>query len=551
MSCRAALLALVAVSVAGARSLADADSGEADARLLREAGVATTRDSLLDLLRKRTLGESDQRRVEKLIEQLGSDDFQEREKASAELVAFGPAVRPLLRQALLEPDLEVQRRAERCLQRIEHQSSLPVLQAAVRLVGRRRLEGADAVLLDLVPFVEDEETVEEVVRSLAAVALTDGKPSAALVAGVQSRQSCKRAAAAEALCRADGAGRPLGRHLLHDPDPLVRHRVALTLLEVRDRRSLPAMIALLSELPRAEAGTVEDRLRQVAGEESPEGDLDGDAEARRKYREKWQAWWRKREATLDLAHIDLQERLLGYTLISQLDLRSRQGRIIELDRHGKECHRIDGLEYPVDAQVIRGGRVLVCDYRAGEVTERNWKGDVLWEKRVPALPLAAQRLASGHTFIATRGLLLEVDARGKEVWSCRPPFPVTTARRLSDGQVAALTNNGLLVRLDRAGNVRKQIPVGPVHPVGTTLQVLPNGHILLPMYSQGKVVEYDAEGKEVWSAAVRRPFCAQRLSDGTTLVSSRLSLRIFELDRKGRILRTHDCEGWPLLVHRR
>ena len=68
--------------------------------------------------------------AEKLIEQLGSKEFAERERAKRLLQARGPSVLPALRQALADPalDLEVRRRIEQLI---------PPLEAAAALEPKR------------------------------------------------------------------------------------------------------------------------------------------------------------------------------------------------------------------------------------------------------------------------------------------------------------------------------------------------------------------------------------------------------------------------------
>src|SRR6202040_3401535 len=63
----------------------------------------------------------DARRIAALIHDLGSESFQTRAKAGKELDEFHDSAEPFLRQKLTEPvTLEVRRRIEQVLQRIDH-----------------------------------------------------------------------------------------------------------------------------------------------------------------------------------------------------------------------------------------------------------------------------------------------------------------------------------------------------------------------------------------------------------------------------------------------
>ena len=97
---------------------------------------------------------------------------------------------------------------------------------------------------------------------------------------------------------------------------------------------------------------------------------------------------------------------------------------MEIDADGRPRWQIDGLQQPLDVQLLPGDRLLIAEHSANQVTERNLRGEVLWEKRLGVRaqadgeadgPLVAQRLPNGNTFIATHTELLEVDRDGKEV----------------------------------------------------------------------------------------------------------------------------------------
>jgi len=61
--------------------------------------------------------------VKELVRQLGDDDFKKREAASAELAKIGKPAVPALKEAKKNPDLEVARRAEEVLARIENRTA--------------------------------------------------------------------------------------------------------------------------------------------------------------------------------------------------------------------------------------------------------------------------------------------------------------------------------------------------------------------------------------------------------------------------------------------
>jgi len=550
---RYVVLSPVVVLLGMSATAAEPDSA-ADDETLRAAHIATDGPGILAFFRKRTLNEETQAHVQAMIAQLGHESFALREEAGAELASMGPGAAGLLRGAARHADLEVRWRARQALADIKRDWDPTVLATAARVLGRRKPPETTAVLLAYLPCAGDASIAEEVCLTLASAALRDGKADPVLVRALTNNLGVKRGAAGAALWRAGcREQRPAVLRLLRDPDPFVRQRVAFALVEAHEKSAVPVLIALLTELPRAEAERAEEMLILMAGDHSPRGDLDGDVLSRRRYREAWEKWWMGHGAGLDLAKIEGLSRSLGLTLIVQLDLPGNVGRVFELDPGGRTRWQIDGLQYPIDAQVLDAQRVLVTEYARRRVTERNHKGEVLWQTQVDSPPISARRLPNGNTFIATRTRVFEVDRTGNEVWTLNRHLGyVVAACPLRNGQIGLVSNTGEFQRLDRAGTVLKSFPMRRiVRSIGTHIQVLPNGHVLVPFYTGNCVIEYDGDGKPVWTAQSYRPTSAQRLPNGHTIVSSRMSDVIIEVDRKGQEVWSHRCEGRPLRVQRR
>jgi outer membrane protein assembly factor BamB len=89
------------------------------------------------------------------------------------------------------------------------------------------------------------------------------------------------------------------------------------------------------------------------------------------------------------------------------------------------------------------------------------------------------------------------------------------------------------VRLDASGKEVQSFPVY-VHTSGGRIDVLPNGHVLIPELRNNRVMEYDTDGKVVWQVPFDQPIAAVRLANGDTLVTSYNQQRAVELDRTGK-----------------
>jgi hypothetical protein len=455
-------------------------------------------------------------------------------------------------EAIRSRDLEVRTRARQALLAIGKASQTDVLAAAARVLGHHKPAGTVEVLLNYLPSAEGVEVVEEVTRQLAVAGIKDGKPDPMLLKAAGDKLAAKRAAVGEVLAKGGPGHRDVVRKLLRDTDTGVRRRVAEALLEVRDKEAVPVLIDLLGTLHGEDADRVEDLLQSVAGDKAPVPPADATAGARRKYVAAWTEWWRANSARVDLSKVEPGKRILGYTLVAELELGKgrRQGTVYELDRLGKVRWKIEGLNLPVHAQVVRGNRVLVSEYSFNRVTERTTDGKIVWSKATGTMLLSARRLPNGHTFITTRSQLLEVDRSGKELMVINRPNDISAADRDRDG-IGVLTTAGRFIRLDTRGREGKSFSVGFfTRGIGSSMQLLPRGRVLLPQSSINRVVECDDTGKIVWQANVSYPLSARRLANGHTIVGTRMN-RVVELDKTGKEVWSKTMTGPVFFADRR
>jgi hypothetical protein len=522
-----------------------------DEQLLRGIGLGTDGPALLSFLEKLTPREGDAARIAALIRDLADDSYAVREKASADLIAYGAAARAALRAATRDSEAERVRRAERCLAVLDSMTTPQVMQAVVRLVGLRKPAGAVPVLLRLLDSPDEPSLVETVAEALDHVGVRDGKAEPALVDALKDRRTLRRAIAGEILLRANlPTLRPALRKMLEDPTAEVRRRVASALLQDHDRDAVPVLIALLSELGQREREQVEELLYILAADDpSPPLD-DGDG---RKRRTAWEGWWRDRGKSLDLHRIDRPLRSLGRTMIAELSGGGvGHGEVREVDRDGRVLWRIGGLGNPIDAQVVSDDHVLICDYTARKVAEMSFRGERSWEKPVTGILLGARRQPTGRTTVVMRNRILELDGAGKEVRVvAERPNDIAAAARFRDGTTAVVTTSGQCLHLDADGKEIKHFHAGVVLSIGTNIEALSGGHVLVPLYSRNQIVEYDADGKTVWSVSVFRPTSVQRLPNGHTLVASRFTSQILELDRGGEEVWRFTSTVRPLRARRR
>jgi hypothetical protein len=538
---------LAVVILASSTFATPGQSPSDDERTLHDAGLSADGRSLLAIVRKHTLTAETRGKIDGLIARLGADSFIERENASKELFALGRVTLPQLQEASKHKDPEIVRRAKQAIERIEQTPAHHLPVAVLRLLAVRKPAGIVEALLAYVPCTEDESQMEEVRKALIALALRDGKPDPLLVRALSAGQTQVRVMAIQALAKGGGIeGRAAVRKLLKDDAPLVRLRVALALAQAKERDAVPVLIDLLTVLPDERVGEVESALYQLAGDSAPKASTGTEPAEREKCRAAWTAWWKRNAAGVDLGRLS-EHPLLGYTLVCD----TGKKRVYEIDRHGKERWAIENV-FSGDAVVVSGNRVLLAEFSANRVSERDFKGNILWQKQV-AMPISIQRLLNGNTFIASYDhSIREVDRAGKEIYVIRKvPGGLRSAYRSLRGSIVYLTPKGECIRIDTTGKRLKSFKINHVFNDVNGIDLTLNGRILVAQDQRDKVMEYTAEGKKILEVDAPQLATATSLPNGHILAASYVNQCVYELDRAGKIVWEHKNAGHVYRARRR
>lgn len=220
-----------------------------DEQLLRQAGIAVDGDSLLAFLRRRPERvAATPERIQQLVHQLGSENFQERERASKELVACGrPALQPL-HEILRSRDAEVVSRARACIAEIEKQTGPYLHGAAMRLLLRVR--PAEAIP----ELIEALDHPEALVRKEAYCTLRDAvgpKELPALLKAAKDKRPYVRAGAIGLSFKYKDQPKvwvPILLEALRDDSAVVRREAAGILFHFRfEEGVIPALIEALKD----------------------------------------------------------------------------------------------------------------------------------------------------------------------------------------------------------------------------------------------------------------------------------------------------------------
>jgi hypothetical protein len=212
-----------------------------------------------------------------------------------------------------------------------------------------------------------------------------------------------------------------------------------------------------------------------------------------------------------------------------------QNGVREFDTQGKEIWTYaQNTQYSWSARRIASGNVLIANTNYNQVIEVKPEGrsggKVVWKIEQSNYPYDAVRLENGNTLVAEyyANRVVEYDAKKSEVvWQASVNYPISV-QRLDDGNTL-VSSNYQVVELDREGREKWRANLSGVRP--WRAQRLENGNTLITDYQRGQVVEINPESTVVWSHKnLQRPVQAIRLEDGNTLILEQGQNRVIEVD---------------------
>lgn len=151
-------------------------------------------------------------------------------------------------------------------------------------------------------------------------------------------------------------------------------------------------------------------------------------------------------------------------------------------------------------------------------------------------PFHTELLPNGNllTVSHARKVLRELDPAAKEIWSVGGQAAVDCKQLPNGNSLVSNYSGRRVVELDPGGNV-----AWSVETAGNPFDAdrLANGNTLITQFGKGGVIEVDRAGKTVWSFDGKQMTSAERLLDGTTLVTSIEADRIQLVGTDGKELR--------------
>lgn len=524
---------LLCVATAGVDvTLADGPNGAIASyrRTLEEFGVEPNGAGAVGYLKQLHPTPERQQQVAAQIEKLASRSFAEREVATQQLLRMPDLPTGLLIKASQGDDPEVRWRASEVLKKSQGQSTR-VIFAALKVIAAEKTADAAPTVLAAIPLCHETYLAAAAGDALRAAA--QAKDVDLLRTSFANGTAAQRVAAVGALCAVtDAASRDSLYPLLDDADERVRLEVARSLADVGERRSLAALVALLSAEAtnvRSEAGVT---LRGLTGQELGYAAYDS-AEGRAAAIKKWSDWVAGpgKDAALKFPvprHFSARGDLGGHTLVST----GSRNQIIEFDASGKEVWSFQ-LGGAWSAEKLISGNVLIASYAENRVVEVETASKKIVWSHEGINAMKTKPLANGNFLISDfNGKRVVEMTREKEIiWEQPTEQECFDCDRLPNGNTIFGCPNFVREVTPDHELVREWKIDGRLN----GFQALASGNILVANYGASEFVELSPDGKRVWAFKETNPCDVFRLPEGNTLIST--GQRIIEIGPDDKVLR--------------
>jgi HEAT repeat protein len=404
----------------------------------------------------------------------------------------------------------------------------------LRLISLVKPKNAMGVLLAYSPFCPDDSTFELVGECMADLIVEQSNSQKTLMNGADSIIDETRALAGKTLVKVStNEAQQKCELLLSDPSSRVRFETAKAMVKNQNKKGIPVLIDLISVLPPEKNDMIDQLLRAIAKEKSPESknDIKADSEA-------WKSWWQKEGTNLVLSpSLNSPEMMRNFLVVESFNQEKKSGRVFLVSPSGRILWEIASLSNPTDALLLPNNKILVTEQGANRVTERDTKGNISWEKSAPN-PFCCQRLANGNFLIASRNKISEVEKNGNEIFNFQiPNETILAAAKTRGNDFALLTYNGTFLRVDSKGSEisRTRIPF-PTNFGINGGAITQNDRVLVSIPTVNKIMEFDFNGQPTWEATVTTPGIPAKLPNGNVVAPSLNGSKFVEIRMDGKII---------------
>jgi len=181
------------------------------------------------------------------------------------------------------------------------------------------------------------------------------------------------------------------------------------------------------------------------------------------------------------------------------------------------------------------------------------EGRIVWQYSMPIKTASggnqefddATLLSNGNVIFSRMSGAGMVSPDKKLLWDypAPPGTEIHSCQSLGQDRVLIMRNGNpaqAMIINTATGNIEKEIPI-PTPVTGTHgqfrhIRMTKAGTLLVPHLGEGKVVEYDLDGKVLWSVPAKSPWQAVRLKNGNTLIAGDWSRYAREVNPKGEMV---------------
>jgi hypothetical protein len=178
------------------------------------------------------------------------------------------------------------------------------------------------------------------------------------------------------------------------------------------------------------------------------------------------------------------------------------------------------------------------------------EGRIVWQYSMPIKNAGGRNqefddatlLSNGNVIFSRMSGAAMVSPEKEILWDypAPPGTEIHSCQFLGKDRVLIMRNGNpaqAMIINTATGKVEKEIPIPT--PITSThgqfrhIRMTKAGTLLVPHLGEGKVVEYNLDGKVLWSVAAKSPWQAVRLSNGNTLIAGDWSRYAREVNAKG------------------
>ena len=409
-----------------------------------------------------------------------------------------------------------------------------VTPALIRLITLVRPANAIEIILAYIPSCHDDN-IQDLLGECLGLYLNDQNtiPPALIAASTSSTEEIRTFAGKVLAQSPNEIAQKTCTTLLSDSSVRVRFEVARESIKNQNKSAIPILIELMTKVPPEKAEAIDQTLRAIAKDKSPESKNDSKVDTAA-----WNTWWQKEGTQLVLIPgAKTQEALKNFLVVESFNQEKKSGRVFLITPSGKTLWEIANLSNPTDALLLPNNKVLITEQGANRITERDTKGNISWEKSATN-PFLSQRLSNGNIFIASRNKIVEVGRNGNEIFSFSyPNETILAACKTRTNEYALLSYNGVFLKLDSKGNevLKSRIPF-PTNFGINGGAITQNDRVLVSIPTLNKIMEFNFNGQSTWESTITMPGIPTKLPNGNVVAPSLNGSKIVEIQMDGKII---------------